>query len=291
MRTTLDEIRREIDSVDKQIHSALIKRTELVDRIAKEKKKKKSQTVHPGREAALVKKLLKAHSGALHEQALFKIWREVIGASSVQQSENLKVAVTLNENDLYGSVHMMEMAKDYFGSVLPIKKVTDPQAALVSVKEGDASFAVLPWPEDNDGQRPWWLSLVAEAGLDHTPQIFGRLPFNDSKEAVGLYHTQAALISSVPFEESGDDRSLVALAVNDPLSRGGIVDKMQAGGFKVNGLYMYYDDRTQKTVYLLDVDGFVVQGNEKLDNLLSEFDDPEAMFYCIGGYPVPVQWG
>ena len=50
-KPTLDDLRRQIDAIDDQMHDLIMRRTEVVEAIGKEKRDGKVPAFRPGREA------------------------------------------------------------------------------------------------------------------------------------------------------------------------------------------------------------------------------------------------
>ncbi|MCB9991679.1 MAG: chorismate mutase [Rhodospirillales bacterium] len=282
MSKTVGTIRQQIDALDDKIHDLLMKRAEMVVKIGEEKRKNKVQIIQPDREAIMIRRLLGRHQGPLPKEAIVRIWRELVGAVSLLQT-GLKVVVSVPE-DHTGLIYW-DMAKDYFSSVLPMQKASNPLAALAMVRESEATFAVLPWPED-DQNNPWWGYIMDENG-DQGMRIMARLPLGDSsKEAPNLEH-RAIVVARLKYETSGDDRSFLALDLDGDISRGRIVDKAQALELKALSLHSCPGMMPGRKLHLVEVEGYVDPDGEQSEKLARSFDDPDAKCTCLGGYPVP----
>lgn len=281
MSNLVKEIRQQIDTLDDKIHDLLMKRAELVVRIGDAKRKNSLQVVQPDREAIMLRRLLERHEGPLPREAVVRIWRELVGAVSLLQT-GLKVVVTVPaENGL----EYWDMAKDYFSSVLPMNRVDDPLAALAAVREGEATFGVVPWPMDNE-KHPWWQNLLAEEG-DKPMRITARLPFGDRTRENRNTEDMALVIARASYEPSGDDRSFLILELDSGVSRGRIVEKTAAAGVPAQAIYSLLETHSDKTLHFVEVDGYVAIDDPKLADILKKLDQPEGLCCCIGGYPVP----
>ena len=152
MSEKIDDIRRQIEGLDNKIQSALIKRAELALRVGEVKRNSGAPIIQPDREAVLIRRILSRHEGPLSKEAIVRIWREMIGAVSILQSD-VKVAVTVPED--HTGLVFWGMAKDYFSSVIPMQKSSNPLGTMAMVREEDVSFGVMPWPVDGD-ENAWW---------------------------------------------------------------------------------------------------------------------------------------
>ena len=282
MSQSLDEIRHEIDSLDHQVHDLLMKRAELIVQVTEAKRKNNMHTVQPEREAMMIRRLLARHTGVLPREAIARIWRELVGAVSLVQT-GLKATVTVPE----GSRGLLywDMAKDYFSSVLPMLKSESPLHALSAVREGDVTFAVVPWPENED-DRPWWSFLMTEDG-DAPMRIMARLPFGDRNKTNVTPDHQALVVAKIRFEPSGDDRSFIALDLGHEVSRTRIVDRSKEMGMIPRSLYSMRTKDKGNNLHLLEVEGYVAANDPKLAELLEKLEHPQGRCMCLGGYPTP----
>ena len=219
MTKSVQSIRQQIDTLDNKIHDLLMKRAELVLKIGEEKRKSKVQIIQPDREIIMIRRLLERHKGLLPKEAVVRIWRELVGAVLLLQT-GLKVVVSVPD-DHTGLIYW-DMAKDYFSSVLPMQKASNPLSALAMVREQEATFAVLPWPED-DEDKPWWGYLLDETG-SQAMRVVARLPLGDRSDDEPNPEYRALVVARLTYECSGDDRSFIALDLDQDISRAKIIE-------------------------------------------------------------------
>lgn len=282
MSQSLEDIRREIDSLDHQVHDLLMRRAELIVKITEAKRRSSMHTVQPEREAMMIRRLLARHKGVLPREAIARIWRELVGAVSLVQT-GLKATVTVpdgNKGLLY-----WDMAKDYFSSVLPMQKSETPLGALAAVREEDVTFAVLPWPE-LDEEKPWWTHLMNETN-EMPMRIIARLPFGDRTATNVTPDHQALVVAKIKFEPSGDDRSFLALELDHHVSRTRILDRSREAGMIARSIYSLPAKGGTHTLHLLEVEGYVSQQDDKINQLLETLESPDGRCVCVGGYPTP----
>lgn len=282
MSKTVDGIRQQIDALDSKLHDLLMKRAELVVKIGEEKRRNKVQIIQPDREAVMVRRLLARHEGPLPKEAIVRIWRELVGAVSLLQT-GLKVVVTVPDD--HTGLIFWDMAKDYFSSVLPMHKATNPLAALAQVREQEATFAVLPWPADEQAN-PWWGYLLEETG-DEGMRIMARLPLGDRTQNEPNPEYRALVVARLKYETSGLDRSFLAMDLEENISRARVIDKAKAQGMTPLSLHTCPGMRPGRKLHLLEVDGYISPDDDIFQKLLRLFDDQEARGVCLGGYPVP----
>ena len=186
----LAAIRSELDRVDDVLHDALMRRADLVAEVARLRSKGKVP-LRPGREAAIIRRLLARNRGALDPALLVRIWREMISGFSVQQ-QAMRVVVD--------DAALLPIAGAHFGLLTPAETVGSAAAAMACVAAGEATTAVLRWPG------AWWTALLD--GRAATLSVVARLPFWGSAAGV-----DAMVLTEAPPDPSGDDRTLVATAL------------------------------------------------------------------------------
>jgi len=286
MSKKLDKIRVKIDSLDNQIHDLLMQRAEWVSDVAIEKRKNNLQIVHPEREATMIRRLLSRHNSILPEAAIVRIWRELVGAVSFLQS-GLKVTVS----DPQGDGVYWDMARNYFGSVIPMQRVSNALLALSSVREDEASFAVLPWPQEDD-EKPWWSFLLANQDTSQPINIVCALPYGSVEgEAYTSLSPRALVISKIDFKDSSDDNSFVSAELDPSISRARLAEALQEAGLKPLGIHTKTASECHdKNLHFVELAGYVSSDDNRLDKVKAAFKSTEGYFYALGGYPVPPEY-
>ncbi len=283
-KSSVDEIRRQIDSLDNKLHDLLMKRAEMVVKIGDFKRQNNIEVVQPDREMKMVRRLMARHQGPLPKEAVVRIWRELVGAVSLLQT-GLKVAVSVPDNA--SNLKYWDMAKDYFSSVLPMQTVSNALGTLGMVREGDATFGVMPWPDD-EADHPWWPYLFSEQG-EKPLRIVARLPLGNRNAKTETAHadSRALVVARLPFASSGDDRSFILLELDNDISRAKIVSTIEALGFKALGLHTTPSQDKVHAFHLVEVDDFLENNDPRLESLIEKMGDLDGQFMVVGGYPVP----
>lgn len=283
MTDSVLDIRRTIDQLDDKIHDLLMERADLVLKIGEEKRRNNVQIVQPDREVVMIRRLLARHKGPLPREAVVRIWRELVGAVSLLQT-GLKVVVAAPA-DVHGLM-MWDMAKDYFSSVLPMTRAANALLALAAVREGEATFAVMPRPAEQDHQ-PWWRFLLEESG-EKPLRIVARLPLGDrSAEAANYIDRQALVVARLSCSPSGEDRSFVAFDITPDVSRARVVDVLKAEGLPPRSLFSATPSGSRRALHMAEVDGYVTADDERLARIARDLDPAGGRGLCLGAYPVP----
>ncbi len=278
----LDNIRQKIDALDERIHSTLVERAELVLKIGEEKRKNNIEVVQPAREARMIRRLLSKDNGVLPEMAVVRIWRELVGAVSLLQT-GLKVTVA-DDGDC---PEYWDLAKDYFGSCLPMSRSVSALSAVNAVREGRATFAVVPYPNEG-AEEPtetlWWEMLDPEG--DSPLSIIVRLPHGDDPNNKNPDY-RALVVAKSGFDDSDEDHSFIYIQSDPEISRGKIVDMAEKANLKPVGLSSKsLSEGCVIRNHLLEVDGHHKNDCEHIAAFKSQFDE-DAKISCVGGYPVP----
>lgn len=197
----LHAIRAELDALDDEMHALLMRRADAVARLAGSGAKPAGTVLRPGREAAILRRLLARHAGPLPRPALVRIWREVFAASIGQQG-GFAVA-------LPADLPLGRLAVEHFGTATPLKVQPTIAAALNALTGKAAAAAVLPWPRESDEPaQDWWTRL------DGTLHVIARLPFLHPGEPP----LEAAVVALHPADASGAD--LLLFRIEAPAEEG-----------------------------------------------------------------------
>ncbi|MCX8133270.1 MAG: chorismate mutase [Roseococcus sp.] len=189
---SLEALRREIDRLDDALHDLLMRRAEVVHRLAQSAAKPAGTTLRPGREAAILRRLLARHAGPLPRAVLVRLWREIFAASIAQQAP---FAVALA-----GEPGLARLAAAHFGLETPLRQHPTTAAALAAVLAREAAIAVLPWPRENGSEaEAWWTRLDGQ-----TLHVIARLPFLAEHPPA----LEAAVLALYPADASGRDAAL-----------------------------------------------------------------------------------
>ena len=273
---TLDGLRGELDTLDDAIHDLLIRRAELSGRVAGLGVKGRVP-LRPGREAAILRRLLSRHRGRLPPVAITRYWRELLSASSALQRPML-IAVC----ESGGGADFAAAAREHFGALVPLHVHRTPAQAINEVSAGLATAAVLPLPaEDETPGAAWWTALLHKD--DPRIHVVARLPFWTPRPE-GAPRAQAQLVSVVPPDPSGDDRTLIGLELPLEVSRARLTTSLTAARLLSAHVILRRDPGAPVAHALVDVAGFVPDDDPRLSGIASVLRPPVV----LGAYAVPI---
>ncbi|RDD61902.1 chorismate mutase [Ferruginivarius sediminum] len=273
---SLPDLRREIDEIDNQIHDLLIRRGELQAAVVRAKQGS-SVYIRPGREAMVLRRLCARHQGRFPKAVLVRIWREIFSAGLSLQGE-FSIAV-LNGGGCGNDLRAL--ARDHFGALTPFSDMGTAARVLQAVADGKATVGVLPMPESEESE-PWWPRLARAGG--QVPRIIARLPFAGPGSRAG--NAEALAVALVPPEETGNDRSYLAVETARETSRSALRDAMGKAGFQVTDWKSWVGGNEQ-ALYLVECEGTLDERDPRLDALAAD-NDFVGTAWPIGSYAVPL---
>src|SRR5258707_10721368 len=206
----LTALRQEIDTIDGDLHGLIRRRAALVGEITATKPSG-GLSLRPGREAQIMRQRLATHDGAFPTAAVYRMWREMMSAFSLMQTPGLKIAIC-RPVDQPG---YWDLARDHFGCQIPLVANDTPAQVLAAVRSSTTTLGVVPAPIETD-VAPWFPLLAA--GDPTLPNVVARLPFltMPNARARGI---SALVLAPLQPEQSGDDRSLLAIESGAGLTR------------------------------------------------------------------------
>ena len=162
----LAALRDEIDEIDTALHTLLMQRGDIIDRlIAVKARDGGGSAFRPAREADMMRRLVTRHHGLLPLDTVEGIWRIIISTFTYVQAP-----YTVHADTLGGDSGVRDSCRFHFGFTVPLATHEGSRAviAAVAAAEGDLGLVRV-----EDQTRAWWNDL---AGPD-APKIIARLPF------------------------------------------------------------------------------------------------------------------
>ena len=274
---TLDALRREIDRIDDEIHDLLMRRAAVVDEIRHSKGAEGGSYLRPGREAAILRRLLARHSGNLPKASLVRIWREIMAAVAQLQGPFNVAVFAPPEYPGY-----WDLARDHFGSATPMTRYASVDHVIRAASEGPNTIAVLPFPHEASPD-PWWRFLASED--EAKLRIVARLPFfrvPGRPENVTAY-----AVARMEPEKTGRDRSLFAIETANEVSRSHFQSALKRAGFDPRFVGEW--TRAEKGfLHLVEVAGFIGLEDPRFEKLGEWQEGAITSIIPVGGYAEPL---
>ena len=268
-------LRAELDRLDDALHDTLMRRAEVVLQVAA-LRVKGSVPLRPGREAAIIRRLVARHGGAMPASGIVRIWRELLATTTAQQRPLLVAVCQADGDPAY-----LAAAREHFGALTPMRAHDDPAQAISEVSSGVATVAVLPMPVEGEASAAaWWTTLLHMDAL--RVHVVGRLPFWTPRPE-GSPKVQALLVSAAAPDPSGRDRSLLVLELPPETNRAQLGAAIAPAGFAAGMTVMHRAPGAPIAYALLDVDGFVGDDDARLAAL-----QPVLRPIVLGAYAEPL---
>ncbi|HPX62349.1 MAG TPA: prephenate dehydratase [Deltaproteobacteria bacterium] len=164
-KTTIEQLRQKIDSIDDRIVSLLNERAQVVLEVGRLKSGSNMEFHVPGRERQIYERLLGANSGPFPNDALRSIYREVISACLALESP-MKVAF-LGPKATFSHLATMQQ----FGLSAELVAMKSIPAVFEEVEKGKALYGVVPVENSTEGVISHTLDMFVDSSLQITAEI------------------------------------------------------------------------------------------------------------------------
>lgn len=197
-RSPIETIREEIDGIDKTLLALFADRLKAADKLTGLKAPETGLPIRPGREVALLRRLVAEAPAPLERELVVELWRALM-AASLRRQRVIDVVVGGGRSD---PTRLFDVARRHFGARTRIKDLVEPQAALQKAAENpDTMVAVTTWPAA-PGLGAWWPALSERRF--HNLQIIYGLPL-----LAGTDEPEAAVFAASQPEEAGGDVTMM----------------------------------------------------------------------------------
>jgi chorismate mutase len=273
-------LRATLDALDDQLHDLLQRRAAVVGEVGR---LKQGVALRPGREAAIIRRLLARHQGALPRATLVRVWRELLAGATGMQGE---FVLAVCDPDSAGASYT-QLAREHFGALTPLRVHRTPAQAIGELSAGSAGVAVLPPPSDDEpAASAWWLALLhRDAPRIH---VIARLPFWAPRPE-GAPRVQALVAAAIAPDPSGADRSLLGLEVSDAISRGRLTAALTAVGLSPGPIILRRDPTDPVAYALVDVAGHLTEADPRLPALRAALRAVQRPPVVLGAYAIPIE--
>ena len=278
-------LRAELDHIDDAIHDLLMRRANVVGEVAALGAQGKIP-FRPGREAQILRRLLRRHSGNLPRRLLVRLWRELFAATTAMQSAFVITVCETGADDAPRAQYV-QAAREHFGALTPIRIHRSPAQAIGEVSAGTATAAVLPMPVDEEAAATaWWTALLHRD--EPRIHVVARLPFWAPRPE-GAPQVQALVVAAAAPDasEAGSnaaDRSLIGLELPLEMSRARLSAGMTTAGFAPTTIILRRDAGAQVAHALVEVEGYVNESDSRMAALPDLLRPPVV----LGAYAVPM---
>jgi chorismate mutase len=189
-------LRREIDTIDEEIHRLLVARSAIIDELIKVKGTAVSGAAfRPAREADMMRRLVARHRGILPIATVEHFWREIVSTFTFLQA-HYEVYMDGGRDP----VAMRDLARFYFGFTVPAHLVAGPDEVIDAVARSISDLGIVRQSQPS-WVGAWWNRLGGDG-----PRIIARLPYILFE---GRVADLPALVLSNPISEAVGPEVLV----------------------------------------------------------------------------------
>jgi len=160
-KKTLDELRIEIDVLDKEIQSLIGARAELASAVAEVKKVSEDQSVfyRPEREAQVLRAIIERNDNLLKDKDMAHIFREIMSACLALE-QPLNIAYLGPEGTF-----TQEAALKHFGHAVSTLDCGSIDEIFHQVEKGNAHYGVVPIENSSNGVIGGTVDMLYSQGL------------------------------------------------------------------------------------------------------------------------------
>src|SRR5213595_742431 len=149
---SLEVLRQEIDAIDEKVHSLLMARGDIIDRLIQVKKTQEvGSAFRPAREADMMRRLVERHRGILPLDTIESIWRVIISTFTFVQAP-----FSVHADISAGESAVRDSARFHFGFTVPYVSHFSGGAAVEAVAKSRGDLALV---SAVSARTPWWNEL------------------------------------------------------------------------------------------------------------------------------------
>lgn len=161
----IEQLRKEIDEIDKTLLELLNQRGILAIKIGEAKRKKGLLFYDPVREKNIINNLVKLNRGPFPDETIKRLFREILSATLALQ-ESQKVSYLGPEGTF---THLA--AIKYFGSFVQLEPLESIKNIFEYVEKGISRFGVVPIENSNEGT----VTLTLDMFMQYEVKISGEI--------------------------------------------------------------------------------------------------------------------
>jgi len=178
---SLDEFRKKIDDIDRQLVELLNERARIVVEIGKLKKETEKPVYAPDREKEVLEKIKKANKGPLPDRTLIAVWREMMSGSFVLERP-LRIAYLGPDGSFSHTAAMLK-----FGQSVEYEPLSNIVSIFDEVSKGHCDLGLAPIENSSGGGVIETLDALIESDVKVCSEV-----------SMAIHHN---LIANCPLDE------------------------------------------------------------------------------------------
>ena len=315
-KKTLDELRVEIDALDREVQSLIGARAQLASAVAEVKKASDDQSVfyRPEREAQVLRKIIDRNDNLLKDKDMAHIFREIMSACLALE-QPLNIAYLGPEGTF-----TQEAALKHFGHAVSTLDCGSIDEIFHQVEKGNAHYGVVPIENSSNGVIGGTVDMLYSQGLKICGEVeisiqHQLMMADQSQEIKAIYAHQQALDQCRRWLSNHYPNAELKPVASNALAARLVKDEPQAAAIASEAaLGLYELDRVAKNIEdkTGNVTRFLVLANEEvapsgedktsilvvtkhesgaLLDLLEPFKEQDINILQLARHPIPgVKW-
>jgi chorismate mutase/prephenate dehydratase len=315
-KKTLDELRVEIDALDREVQSLIGARAQLASAVAEVKKASDDQSVfyRPEREAQVLRKIIDRNDNLLKDKDMAHIFREIMSACLALE-QPLNIAYLGPEGTF-----TQEAALKHFGHAVSTLDCGSIDEIFHQVEKGNAHYGVVPIENSSNGVIGGTVDMLYSQGLKICGEVeisiqHQLMMADQSQEIKAIYAHQQALDQCRRWLSNHYPNAELKPVASNALAARLVKDEPQAAAIASEAaLGLYGLDRVAKNIEdkTGNVTRFLVLANEEvapsgedktsilvvtkhesgaLLDLLAPFKEQDINILQLARHPIPgVKW-
>jgi chorismate mutase/prephenate dehydratase len=315
-KKTLDELRVEIDALDREVQSLIGARAQLASAVAEVKKASDDQSVfyRPEREAQVLRKIIDRNDNLLKDKDMAHIFREIMSACLALE-QPLNIAYLGPEGTF-----TQEAALKHFGHAVSTLDCGSIDEIFHQVEKGNAHYGVVPIENSSNGVIGGTVDMLYSQGLKICGEVeisiqHQLMMADQSQEIKAIYAHQQALDQCQRWLSNHYPNAELKPVASNALAARLVKDEPQAAAIASEAaLGLYELDRVAKNIEdkTGNVTRFLVLANEEvapsgkdktsilvvtkhesgaLLDLLAPFKEQDINILQLARHPIPgVKW-
>lgn len=271
-QNTLQQIRQQIDHLDRQILSLVSQRADCAQRVAEVKAAmgEGEQCYRPEREAQVLRRVIETNPGPISDGDVARLFREIMSICLALESP-LRVAFP----EMPGGVGLGALRKQ-FGAGVEARVMSTPALVCEVVARGECHYGMLP------------LEMPSGDGVLHSLGLFLDVDLLICGEVrAGPRRSRFLVVGRDPVSPSGEDLSSVLLGIPD---HPGSLHQLLAIPARHHVNVQHIESRPSpddgQEIFFLDLQGH--QQEPSVARVLEELAGASRFMKFLGSYPVSV---
>ncbi|MBM3589823.1 MAG: hypothetical protein FJX30_00395 [Alphaproteobacteria bacterium] len=284
----LNYYRNLIDQIDMKILELLKDRMKIVQNVAQLKKSNNEKFfIRSGREADMIKNLVKINENHLPKSMIINIWRKIITTANISE-QTIKIAIH-NPKNISDYTHLV---KNYYNDEVPILNFDSANSIASELENNNCQIGIFALPTNNDDndkkedtKENWWISL---ANNRSNIKIFAKIPFaehHDNDKNINKINLVAVAIKET--EQSCDDNTLLSIETNREISKLSVINTLKECGFEAKILKSVQVSQFEGIrFHLAEINNFINENSLNLKKLSQSKIKPFVKI--LGYYAKPI---